>query len=99
MLMYSACLSMKMLVAKLAQMGNFCLAKCNVMWSMAQMATGNASLAFVRGMTRMKNKIYFNIATLFKFVECLLAVMSILVLIMLSISSRCFLQKIFVFYS
>ena len=34
----------KMQVAKLAQMGNFCLAKSDVRWPMAQMATGSASL-------------------------------------------------------
>ena len=44
MLMYSACFSMKMLVAKLAQMGNFCLAKSDVMWPLAEMATVSASL-------------------------------------------------------
>ena len=43
--MYSASFSMKMLVAKLAQMGNFCLAKSDVMWPMAQMATGSVGLA------------------------------------------------------
>ena len=35
MLRYSACFSTKMLVAKLAQMGNFCLAKSSGMWHMA----------------------------------------------------------------
>ena len=30
--MYSACVSTKMLVSKLAQMGNFCLAKSDVIW-------------------------------------------------------------------
>ena len=44
--MYSACFSIKMLMAKLAQMGNFCLAKSGAMWPMAQMATGGASLAY-----------------------------------------------------
>ena len=43
--MYSTCFSMKMLLAKLAQKGNFCLAKSDAMWSMAQMTTGSASLA------------------------------------------------------
>ena len=43
--MYSACFSMKMLLSKLAQMGNFCLAKSDAMWPMAQMATDSASLA------------------------------------------------------
>ena len=43
--MYSTCFSTKMLLAKLAQMGNFCLAKSDAMWSMAQMTTGSASLA------------------------------------------------------
>ena len=43
--MYSTCFSMKMLLAKLAQMGNFCLAKSDAMWSIAQMTTGSASLA------------------------------------------------------
>ena len=33
-----------MLVAKLAQMGNFCLAKPDAMWPMAQMATTSGSL-------------------------------------------------------
>ena len=42
--MYSACFSTKMLVAKVAQMGNFCLAKSDAMWPMAQMAIGSASL-------------------------------------------------------
>ena len=36
---------MKMLVAKLALMINFCLAKSDAMWPMAQMATESASLA------------------------------------------------------
>ena len=36
---------MKMLVAKLAQMGNFCLAKSDAMWPMTQMATDSTSLA------------------------------------------------------
>ena len=44
MLVYSACFSAKMQVAKLAQMGNFLLAKSGAMWPMAQMATGSASL-------------------------------------------------------
>ena len=43
--MYSTCFSMKMLLAKLAQMGNFCLTKSGAMWSIAQMTTGSASLA------------------------------------------------------
>ena len=43
--MCSACFSTKMLVAKLAQMGNFCLAKSDVTWPLAQMATGSTSLA------------------------------------------------------
>ena len=43
--MYSTCFSMKMLLAKLAQKGNFCLEKSDAMWSMAQMTTGSASLA------------------------------------------------------
>ena len=43
--MYSTCFSMKMRLAKLAQMGNFCLAKSDAMWSMAQMTTGSTSLA------------------------------------------------------
>ena len=47
MLMYSASLSKKMLVAKLAQMGNFCLAKSDAMWPMAHMATVGASLASI----------------------------------------------------
>ena len=42
--MYSTYFSTKMLVAKLAQMGNFCLAKFNAMWPMAQMAFGSTSL-------------------------------------------------------
>ena len=33
-----------MVMAKLSQMGNFSLAKSDVMWPMAQMATGNASI-------------------------------------------------------
>ena len=44
-LMYSARFSTKMLVAKLAQMGNFCLAKLGVMWPVAQIATSSASHA------------------------------------------------------
>ena len=44
MLMNSACLSTKIIVAKLAQMGNFCLAKFDAMWPMVQMATSSASL-------------------------------------------------------
>ena len=36
---------MKMLVAKLAQMVNCCLTKSDAMLPMAQMATGNISLA------------------------------------------------------
>ena len=43
--MYSTCFSMNMLMAKMAQKGNFCLAKSDTMWPMAQMTTGNASLA------------------------------------------------------
>ena len=43
--MYSTCFSTKMLLAKMAQKGNFGLAKSDAMWSMAQMTTGNASLA------------------------------------------------------
>ena len=43
--MHSTCFSMKMLLAKLAQKGNFCLAKSDAMWSMAQMNTGSTSLA------------------------------------------------------
>ena len=31
-------------MAKLAQMGNLCLAKSGAMWSMAQIATGSTSL-------------------------------------------------------
>ena len=42
--MYSTCFSTKMLLAKMAQKGNFGLAKYDAMWSMAQMTTGNASL-------------------------------------------------------
>ena len=38
--------SMKMLLAKLAQKGNFCLANSDAVWSMAQMTTGSASLAY-----------------------------------------------------
>ena len=34
-----------MLLAKMAQKGNFGLAKSDATWSMAQMTTGNASLA------------------------------------------------------
>ena len=34
-------------MAKLAQMGNFCLAKSDAMWPMAQMATSSASLEYV----------------------------------------------------
>ena len=34
-----------MLLAKLAQNDNFCLAKSDAMWSMAQMNTGSGSLA------------------------------------------------------
>ena len=47
MLTYSAGFSTKMLMAKLAQMGNFCLAKSDAMWPMAQMATSSASLEYV----------------------------------------------------
>ena len=36
--------SKNMLVVKLAQMGNFCFAKSDAMWPMAQMATGTATL-------------------------------------------------------
>ena len=36
---------MNMLLAKMAQKGNFCLAKSDAVWSMAQITTGNASLA------------------------------------------------------
>ena len=43
--MYSTCFSTKMLLAKLAQKGNFCFAKADAMWSMVQMTTGSACLA------------------------------------------------------
>ena len=43
--MYSTCFSMKMLLAKMAQKGNFGLTKSDAMWSMAQLTTSNASLA------------------------------------------------------
>ena len=46
MLMYSACFSTKILFAKLAQMGNFCLAKSDATRPMAQMATGSASIDY-----------------------------------------------------
>ena len=44
-LVYSEFLSTKMLVVKLVQNGNCCLAKSDAMLSLAQVATGNASLA------------------------------------------------------
>ena len=43
--MYCTCFLMKMLLAKLAQKGNFCLAKSDAIWSISQMTTGSASLA------------------------------------------------------
>ena len=43
--LYSTCFSIKMLLAKLAQKGNFCLTKSDAVWSMVQMTTGSASLA------------------------------------------------------
>ena len=52
--MYSACFSTKMLVAKLAQMGNFCLAKSDAMWPMAQIATSSASVG-TNNMNCLKN--------------------------------------------
>ena len=44
--MYSAYFSTKMLLVKLAEMGNFCLNKSDAVWPMAQMATGSASLVW-----------------------------------------------------
>ena len=41
--MCSACALTKMLVAKLAQMGNFCSSKSDAMWPMVQMVTASAS--------------------------------------------------------
>ena len=43
--MYSTCFSMKMLLAKLAQKGNFCLGKSDAIWSISKITTGSASLA------------------------------------------------------
>ena len=42
--MYSACFSTEIQVAKLAQMGNFCLTKSHAMEPIAQMATSSASI-------------------------------------------------------
>ena len=54
---------MKMLMDNLAQMGNFCLAKSDAMWPMAQMATGSASLAkylpFRISSIRLKKNMHF----------------------------------------
>ena len=46
MLVYSACFSTKMVVAKLARMGKFCLAKSDAVWPVARMATSSTSLDY-----------------------------------------------------